>query len=141
MKNLLNRIALTAVVALGIALLSMPAAAAVQVRVYVPFAFEVGAATLPEGTYTVNSQPGGQYLTFSSIEGTGGAHILCLPMESNTQAGSPRLVFERYGSTYRLSEVWVQSSRGHSVPKTHDQLLVARHSGPPARIEIAMNIR
>lgn len=77
----------------------------------IPFAFTVGKAHLPAGTYIIHqSQP--SVVLFEARGGTGGAFVLTAP--GNDSRRSPyRLVFHRYGDQYFLSEI--HGSAGEAV--------------------------
>ena len=72
--------------------------------VNVPFDFIVGNTTLPAGTYTVDralsSNPNGLVL-----RGRDGNSTILTSGITGTSDGSPRLVFNRYGSQYFLHEI------------------------------------
>lgn len=138
MKNLITRTALLAILILTVVTLAMPALAAAQIRVYVPFAFEAGSSVLPEGHYTVQAALGGRYLLLTNVNSGDGTNVFSMPAGDPANPKSPRLVFERLGSSYRLAEVWVGEGLGQSIPMTRQQLLVAKQGGTPHRVEIAL---
>ncbi len=73
------------------------------VRATVPFAFTVGKAEVPAGTYTINTiSP--SVITIRDRTGRG---ILSLvrPERPGSNDGTPKLLFNKYGSRYFLSQV------------------------------------
>lgn len=98
----------------------------------VPFDFQVGKRTLPSGEYVIEidnagmvwikgRQPGIRAVAGSfGIGGAGFGH-------------ESKLVFNRYGSRYFLSQVWdATSSTGRELPKTRteDQMAKQIESSP-----------
>jgi len=115
---------------------------AAQVRAQVPFGFEVGQKTLPPGTYDVSTTPANG-LIFRGY--STGAIVLGMRTESPLAKGTPRLVFNRYGDTYILREVWMDSTSGHKLPesKRERELAGSRNGGATAsatveRVEVAV---
>lgn len=94
-----------------------------SVRAKIPFAFKVGQATLPAGEYSLRYDPAeaGSVLTVRSSDGRHEAFVLTEPV--NAGHGTPnanKLVFERDGTSYVLSEVFSdESSLGLEVLGTH----------------------
>jgi hypothetical protein len=98
----------------------------------IPFAFTVANHTLPPGRYTVtrtsekilwvfNSQNQGTIALSNRIEGKA--------------RDSSKLVFNRYGNAYFLSEVWVAGSRiGRGVLRSRSE---KESAGKRAEMEIA----
>ena len=90
----------------------------------VPFAFNVGAAQLPAGTYEIKtlSQDGNQIMIQNSKTNASAVSIARRDGSRNTES---KLVFDRIGNQYFLSEVWRDSSRGGMIVPTskHEQEL------------------
>ena len=98
-------------IAVCAALLALASAAMGQTRpgdvvVDVPFAFNVGAQTLPAGHYIVAAMDDAIRMFNSQTNG------LYVPTHSATRTASDgsKLVFHRYGDTYFLSAVWVAAN-------------------------------
>ena len=89
----------------------------------VPFAFNVGAAQLPAGTYEIKalSQSGNQIMIQNSKTNASAVSIARRDGSRNTES---KLVFDRIGNQYFLSEVWKDSGAGIIVPTSkHEQEL------------------
>ena len=85
-----------------------------MVRAKIPFAFEVGSATLPAGEYELRFDPAEtqRVLAVSSTDGRHQAYVLTEPVEAGKGvAKANRLVFERKGTGYALSKVFADDSR------------------------------
>ena len=86
-----------------------------RVRVDVPFAFTVGVATVPAGTYTIIADPNSPFVRFVSASGDRSVSTLALPAESLAQGETGKLVFHRYGDHYFLTGI----SQPHSFANLH----------------------
>jgi hypothetical protein len=94
-----------------------------SVRAKIPFDFRVGQATLPAGEYRLSYDPAEAQgvLAVQSADGRKDAFVMTEPVD--VKHGTPktnRLVFEREGTSYVLSEVFTaDSSLGLEVLGTH----------------------
>jgi len=89
----------------------------------VPFAFNVGTAQLPAGTYEIRtlSQSGNQIMIQNSKTS---ASAVSIARRDGSRSTESKLVFERIGNQYFLSEVWKDLSAGMIVPTSrHEQQL------------------
>ena len=105
-----------------------------QVRANVPFDFVVGDKTLAAGNYTVAtaSSNSTEAVSIRSSDGRQNAIRLTNAVIENARTRPARLVFNRYGNTYFLTQVWAAgSSEGRELRKSK-----AEHS---AEIELAKN--
>lgn len=92
---------------LGMSLCLMLATAAFgQSRYDVPFAFQVGDQGFAAGHYSVSAASVGHGLLISQEGGNSVVVYPRYPIQTNTPAPSGRLVFECYGKTCFLSQVW-----------------------------------
>jgi hypothetical protein len=102
------------------------------VVVDVPFAFNVGAQTLPAGHYIVAPLDGAiRIFNFQ----TNGVYV---PTHSATRTASDgsKLVFHRYGDSYFLSAVWVTgNTTGRQLFRSHAERELATRS---AEMELAV---
>ncbi len=77
-------------------------------RANIPFDFVIGTKTLPRGTYTVNllnTIP--NVLVISGQDNNEGALAISFTVSAeDTEDNSPKLIFNRYGNEYFLSQVW-----------------------------------
>jgi hypothetical protein len=89
----------------------------------VPFAFNVGTAQLPAGTYEIRtlSQSGNQIMIQNSKTS---ASAVSIARRDGSRSTESKLVFDRIGNQYFLSEVWKDLSAGMIVPTSrHEQQL------------------
>jgi len=76
----------------------------------IPFAFDVGNAHLDAGNYMVDEYVSRRgILEVKSIHGSGTAFVMAGQFEDNPgSSGKSRLVFNKYGDQYFLSQVWME---------------------------------
>jgi hypothetical protein len=80
-------------------------------RVDVPFAFVVGGVHLPAGHYHVY-HPGDPYvIVIEKDDGRARAMAYVHPSTTEASASSTKLVFNKYGDQYFLSQVWTEPDR------------------------------
>lgn len=80
-------------------------------RVDIPFAFIAGGVHLPAGYYHV-SHPGDPYLiVIEKDDGRARAMVYVHPSATNADESSAKLVFNKYGDQYFLSQVWTEPDR------------------------------
>lgn len=114
---------------------TVPAAAA-NVRVKVPFAFEAGQKTLPAGTYEVSQPAFGGTLSVWNVEENRTILTNTIPAGNPNEVRPAALVFERSGDSYRLSEVRMPGTRTLGIPGGKKQPLVAQQ-GPVETVVVA----
>jgi len=87
----------------------------------VPFAFNVGTAQLPAGTYEVGViSPSANQILIRNSETKAAA--LSIARRESTRTMDSKLVFHRIGTQYFLAEVWRGSDAGLIVPTSkHEQ--------------------
>jgi flagellar motor protein MotB len=80
-----------------------------QVTAQIPFEFNVADQTMSSGQYQLNrANSAGDVLEIRSTAGKGRTMRLTSPVIANNQQDrNAKLVFHRYGSTYFLSQVWL----------------------------------
>jgi hypothetical protein len=98
-----NLIATSSLVALSLLLTAAGAAAQSTVQANVPFAFRVGTAQLPAGTYRIKAAA--QSLIVA-INGETMKSVYSSAQSEGTSRTSPKLVFHHRGNQYFLAEVW-----------------------------------
>jgi hypothetical protein len=87
----------------------------------VPFAFNVGTAQLPAGTYEVKTLSPYQIMIQNRETS---AAAMAIARRDGSRTGETKLVFHRIGTQYFLSEVWRDGSAGMIVPTSkHEQEL------------------
>jgi hypothetical protein len=108
-------------------------------RVDIPFAFSAGGTHLPAGHYYV-SHPGDPYLLLiEKDDGRARAMVYVHPSASNGNNLSTKLVFNKYGEQYFLSQVWTEPDREvHQCFKCRaEHILAAQVTQPQTRIVLA----
>jgi len=101
----------------------------IHVRGDIPFNFVVGSKTYPAGTYEIGSidSTNSKTLLLKTRDGSASAMINSNAAESLTPANKTKLVFNRYGNQYFLSQIWVNGeTRGHQLPKSNREKEVAK---------------
>lgn len=114
--------------ALAVGLLLSLAAAGVcyaqrpsMLGVTIPFAFQVGNKTLPAGEYRVESLLTGDGNNFQLIRRTDcGASVIVMTMvaDSSGAKSQPALIFNQYGNSYFLSQIWTGAEQGRQLSKS-----------------------
>jgi hypothetical protein len=96
-----------------------------QLSAEIPFDFIVADKTMQSGQYQVSKQTtSGEVLAIRTADGKNAVNRL------TSNAGEARdmrtrLVFHRYGSTYFLSQVWI-NGEGRQLPKTKQERAAER---------------
>jgi hypothetical protein len=101
-------------------------------RVDVPFAFVVGGVHLPAGHYHVY-HPGDPYvIVIEKDDGRARAMAYVHPSTTEVSASSSKLVFNKYGDQYFLSQVWTENDPQvhHCFKGQMEQQLMAQSSKP-----------
>jgi hypothetical protein len=83
----------------------------------VPFAFTVGATTLPRDTYRISRLPG-HLDVFQISSERHSAIVISQPESPDRKGDDPRLVFHRYGDSYFLREIRLPGNVAMSLPPT-----------------------
>ena len=118
----------------GLAVAGVQAQAPSKVEVDIPFEFSAGKVTLKPGVYTIKRLSGNNLMLRRS-DGKS-AVILNAPLSltSNDPQSVERLVFNKHGEQYSLSQIWLTSDTGR-------QLFVDRKVSKPAHIEISLRLK
>jgi hypothetical protein len=131
-KNLRFAIILSALAVLLIAAAAPVAASHTLSRANIPFDFVLNGKAMPAGTYQFQS---GEWKGLMSVfDREGRRHMLpVMPLGSPGVLQNPRVVFERAGATYRLSEIWFSNGIAGraSLPRT---------KGAPAGVQVAIQL-
>jgi hypothetical protein len=100
---------------LGFAVASVHAQTPSKLEVNIPFEFSAGKITMPAGVYSIKRLSGNN-VTLRSEDGKSGV-ILNAPVTNNASDPNAveRLVFERYGDQYALSQIWLTADTGRQV--------------------------
>ncbi len=119
-----------------------------SLTVNIPFEFSVRGKTLPAGEYIVtratqNDQSG---IAIKNADGNGSAIVLSKTIDSNERQRQSRLVFNRYGSHYFLSQVWTSGQEiGRELYKGKQErsleMELAKINQKPETVAIAVMAR
>jgi predicted dehydrogenase len=117
--------------------------------IHIPFDFVVGQKTLAAGTYRIESVGHDSHTTWEirGTNGRAGAFVNTTSIQSGASERQSRLVFQKYGETYVLAEVWpggegegrelAQSYRGRAA----DAEVAAGRAPKPKTITLAISSR
>ncbi|MEO8129426.1 MAG: hypothetical protein ABJF23_16425 [Bryobacteraceae bacterium] len=100
----------------------------INMKVNVPFSFHVGKTTLPAGIYTVRSHEASFGLLTIKGQSDGGINIGTIPNSTLHPSELGKVVFQKYGDDYFLSQVRAAHSTAvATLRKTPQELeLIAR---------------
>ncbi len=108
--------------AMGLAgALTTAAAAELQgpLRVTVPFEFNAGQAVLPAGQYSIERHVTPGMLLIRGLTTGSSIYVCVVPAEGNASDPRARMVFNRYGDHYFLTQVWsAGGGTGARLPKS-----------------------
>ena len=109
-------------------------------EVNIPFAFHTPTQTLPAGTYRVDRN--GMVLSLKSNDSKGG-FVLTHDVIKNKAPNHSYVVFERYGDTYYLEQIWTAGqNNGIECPKGRaekESMLAKNMTTAPSTVELALN--
>src|SRR5215217_1568945 len=130
MKNKTYRLVAILGLLLGFAVAGY-AQAPSKVEVNIPFEFSAGKTTLPAGVYSIKRLSGNN-VTLRSEDGKQSV-ILNAPVTHNSSDPNAveRLIFERYGDEFALSQIWLTAGTGR-------QVWTNKKDAKSERIEIAL---
>jgi hypothetical protein len=105
--------------------------------VKIPFAFQDGNRTLPAGEYRVERLLSGNESVqlLRQIDGDAVMTVQTMSVEAKAGNQNPELVFNRYGQTYFLSQIWTGQAHGRQLFKSDHEKSIAREE---LRNEIAL---
>jgi hypothetical protein len=126
-------------------LLALPVAHAqwsTSIHGNIPFDFQVGKATFPAGEYVVSRNINSpMILTLASLDRKTGAIMFRASPTLGGSAQNAQLVFNRYGSTYFLREVWQGfPGNGNALWLSEDERAIASQKAElatPQNVEVA----
>lgn len=109
-------------------------------RANVPFAFNVGSSQLPPGSYIITVERLSSVVSIRNS--TTRAAVLALSQQESPSDKSRKLVFQRLGNRYFLTQLWGEhGSRGlmFRTPKPETKLEIASEALPSQKkVEIAL---
>ena len=101
----------------------------------VPFAFVAGGMNLPAGQYDVFHIMSPDWIMLKNVNAHSTAVLLVHVASSPMGQSQPKLVFNRYGAKYFLSQVWTETDNEvHSCLKSRAELTIAQSS---QKLEVA----
>ena len=108
-------------------------------EVNIPFAFHTPTQTMPAGTYRVDRN--GMVLSLKSTNKAG--FVLTHDVIKNKAPNHSYVVFERYGDTYYLEQIWTAGENtGIECPKGRaekESMLAKNTTTAPSSVELALN--
>ena len=108
---------------------SMYAQGSQKLNVRVPFGFHVGNSMLPSGEYTVDTDAAPGVVRLRSADSKSSAMIITIPVQTFDTPSQGKLVFNKYGDEYFLSQVWkAGSNTGSELRKTQRETEVAANA-------------
>ena len=114
-----------------------------RVEVKVPFDFAIGKVLFKAGTYSVK-KASDNTLVIRDVDGkTTKLFDAPLTIGSRDYKAGERLVFNRYGTEYFLSQVWLSSDTGRQLFASGAEMKAAReyklahNNAKPQRVEVA----
>src|ERR1044071_8353161 len=115
MKNQVYRLVAILGIFVGFGVVSVHAQAPSKVEVNIPFEFSAGKTTLPAGVYSIKRMSGNN-VTLRSEDGKSSV-ILNAPVTniSTDPNAMERIVFEKYGDQFALTQIWLTADTGRQV--------------------------
>jgi hypothetical protein len=98
-----NSIAQSSLVVLSLLLTVAGAHAQSAARANVPFAFKVGTAQMPAGTYNIQNELGTNLVLVRNVQT--GTSVVAMGLQKAPSEKTNKLIFHRYGSQYFLTEI------------------------------------
>lgn len=97
--------------------------------VYVPFEFVAGGMNLPAGQYDVFHVMSPDWIMLKNSDAHSTAVLLVHVSSLPSGQSNPKLVFNRYGEKYFLSQVWTEhDNEVHNCRKSGAELALAQSS-------------
>ncbi|HKS26345.1 MAG TPA: hypothetical protein VJS44_00935 [Pyrinomonadaceae bacterium] len=119
-----------------------------SITVNIPFDFTVKGKTLPAGEYILSrgSAADRTGLVIARRDSEASAVVLTMPVESRESQSESRLVFNRYGERYFLSQVWIAGdSQGRELFKSNREssmeMELARSNARPEVVAVTASTR
>ena len=115
MKNQIYRFIAVFAIFLGLAVASVHAQAPSRVEVNIPFEFSAGETTLRPGVYTIKRMSG-NLVSLRNVKDNSSV-ILNAPvnLSSTESQATERLIFNKSGDQYFLSQIWLTADSGREV--------------------------
>ncbi len=123
-KQAINLLALSSLWVL-LAVIPAFASSAILLEANIPFDFTVGTTTLLAGAYTVTRDVHAA-LRISSREQRRSAAAITDPVGAKSSPNKARLVFNRYGDQYFLTQAWLGNGGGYQLWKSRKETVDRR---------------
>jgi len=137
MKKILMQICLTVGLVMGL-IISAQAQMRTEYRAHVPFDFKVGGQTFQAGDYVLGLM-NPTALTIRDMKSGNAKFISIMPRENNERLNVSKLVFNRYGDRYYLSEM-ITPTLGAEFRKTKNEVLIAeKQKSKPEAVAVKLN--
>ena len=107
----------------------------------IPFQFVVEDKSLPAGEYRIERMLSGnpKVLLIRSTDGRAHRTVMTMEVLANDWQAESKLIFNRYGNKYFLSQIWTAGSKsGRELPKSQRETELA---GKQAKREVAVLAR
>jgi hypothetical protein len=135
-----NSIATSSLVVLSLLLTAAGAYAQTAAQAYVPFAFKVGTAQVPAGTYSMKKEFGTNIVLIRNVKTS--ATVLAVGRGQSPSKTTEKLIFRHVGSQYILTEIWGTAGTpgmAFPAPKRSSELqATSRPSNADKTFEIAL---
>ena len=122
---------LFALLGLGMVLASASAyAQSIKLKADVPFNFVITGRTVPRGEYNIRAESDTHLLSISAAGQKPSLFLAnpCLSLKGMEASQQTKLVFDRYGDQYFLSEIWMKGNRvGHQLQKSRREVEIAQN--------------
>ena len=110
-------------------------------EVNIPFAFHTPTQTLPAGAYRVDRT--GNLLILTSTDSKAAGFVLTHSAIKTQAPNHGYVVFERYGDTYYLEQIWTAGENtGIECPKGRaekESMMAKNSTTAPSSVELALN--
>ncbi len=120
-------------------------AQSVNLKANVPFDFVVDNATLPAGSYSIqsiNDANGSPTLVIRGETVKAGRLVSSNPAEKLNAAATSHLLFHRYGDTYFLAQIWMQGEQhGRELRMTRREAEIAKNLQSSENVIVLASLR
>jgi len=132
MKNQIYRVISIFSIFLGMAVASAQGQTPSKVEVNIPFEFSAGKATLKPGVYSIRRTSANLLILRDS---DGKSVILNAPLSLESKDEAERLVFNKFGKKYFLTQIWLSGETGRQL------IPDGKPKDKAERVEIAIRVR
>jgi hypothetical protein len=113
------------------------------VRASVPFDFVIKEKALPAGNYTFEALPvgGSEALRVQSSDGHISVIVLTEPVRREGDEAQAKIVFNRFGDQYFLSQVWGLAGARLTLHQSHREYELAKSGNAPKPVTVPVSGR